>query len=390
MDKHICIISEGYPYQGYAYFTFVKQLCVALADLGWKVTVISPISVTKILIRNNFQIPPKYRIEKTDSNNPIEIFSPRILTVGNLCRFPILYRLMMRLRQNAISHIIKRLPNKVDVLYGHFWHSAYAAYEIAKKNTIPLFVASGEAEIELYKFYSETALKPFVNYVSGVICVSSKNKTESIVNKLTSEQKCVVIPNAIDPNLFYKKNKTRLRDRLGFGQDDFITAFVGGFIQRKGAKRISEAITKLKDKDIKSIFIGSLPTKDPSELPVCDGILFRGALSHEKVSDYLNAADVFVMPTLHEGCCNANIEALACGLPVISSDREFNYDILDESCSILVDPTDISEIAKAISYLKNNKELLNKMSKNAIIKAASLNIESRAKKITEFIIDKIR
>ena len=390
MNKHICVISEGYPYQGHAYFTFVKQLCVALANLGWKVTVISPISITKILIRNNFTIPPKYRIEKTDSNNSIEIFSPRMLTVGNLCRFPILYRLMMRLRQNAISHIIEKLPNKVDVLYGHFWHSAYAAYKIAKKKTIPLFVASGEAEIELYKYYSGTALKPFVNYVSGVICVSSKNKTESIVNKLTNEQKCVVIPNAIDPNLFYKKNKTMLRERLGFGQDDFITAFVGGFIQRKGAKRISEAITELKDKDIKSIFIGRLPTKDTSELPVCDGILFRGSLSHENVLDYLNAADVFVMPTLHEGCCNANIEALACGLPVISSDKEFNYDILDDSCSILINPMDISAISNAISYLKNNRDVLNKMSENALIKAAALNIESRAKRITDFIITKCK
>lgn len=385
MNKHICIISEGYPYQGYAYFTFVKQLCVALADLGWKVTVISPISITKILIRNNFPIPPKYRIEKTDSNNPIEIYSPRILTVGNLCRFPVLYRLMMRLRQNAISYIIKRLPNKVDALYGHFWHSAYAAYKIAKKNTIPLFVASGEAEIELYKYYSETALKPFVNYVSGVICVSSKNKTESIVNKLTSEQKCVVIPNAIDPNLFYKKDKSLLRERLGFGQDDFITVFVGGFIQRKGAKRISDAISKLKGEDIKSIFIGSLPTKDTSELPECEGILFRGALSHEKVSDYLNAADVFVMPTLHEGCCNANIEALACGLPVISSDREFNYDILDESCSILIDPMSIEEISEAILTLKNNKDVRTKMSENALRKAATLDIKTRAKRISNFL-----
>ena len=99
----------------------------------------------------------------------------------------------------------------------------------------------------------------------------------------------------------------------------------------------------------------------------------------------MNCADIFVLPTLHEGCCNAIIEAMACGLPIVSSDRDFNHDILDETCSILIDPTNTKEIAKAIKTLKENKSLRDKLSQGAIDKSQTLTIDRRAKKIIDFI-----
>lgn len=386
---HICIISEGYPYLSHAYFTFVKQICVALADNGWNVSVIAPISIFKVLSGVEYQKPPKFRREKTPKGNTIDIYAPRIFTVGNLCKYKSLYHVMMDIRQKAICKVISKMSKRPDVLYGHFWHSAFAAFPSSIKFNIPLFVATGESEIKLHKYYNNKDLERFSKSILGVICVSSKNKHESIDNNLTSKEKCAVIPNAIDNSIFYKKSKTELREQFGFKQDDFILAFVGSFIYRKGTKRIADAITMTNDHRVKSIFIGSLPTKDTTELPNCDGILFRGSLPHDKIPDYLNCSDVFVMPTLNEGCCNANIEALACGLPVISSDREFNYDILDKECAILIDPLNIEEISNAILYLKNHPGVMKKMSLAALEKAKNLEINNRAAKIMNFITDKI-
>lgn len=96
-------------------------------------------------------------------------------------------------------------------------------------------------------------------------------------------------------------------------------------------------------------------------------------------------ADVFVLPTLAEGCCNAIIEAMACGLPIISSDLPFNDDILDDACSIRINPKSVNEIANAIQLLCGNPNLQNQMSKASLDKAASLTIENRAKKIVDFM-----
>src|SRR5699024_10638249 len=111
----------------------------------------------------------------------------------------------------------------------------------------------------------------------------------------------------VDKNVFYKKDKKKCRHELGFSKNDYIVAFTGTFNDRKGSLRLSDALEDLND--VKSIFIGS--GKDE---PMNDNILFKGRLSHYDIATYLNAADVFVLPTIAEGCSNAIIEAMACGL----------------------------------------------------------------------------
>ena len=385
---HICVISEGYPYKIFSSFEFVKQLCMAFANNGVEVSVIAPQSITKSLLGRHPFV-PKVRIEETPSGNRVIVYCPYIFTLGNIANKIGIGAIISSIRRKAITSVIKSMPSKPDVIYGHFWHSAYAAYDIARQMSIPLFVASGESEISLHKKHKATTIQDFTSYVSGVICVSTKNKQESIDARLTIADKCIVIPNAVDCSLFYKMDKLTVRKKFGYSPNDFIVAFVGSFITRKGPVRIAQAISMLNAPDIKVMFIGKPMTNDKSNVPECPGILFRGSVPHIQLVDYLNCADVFVMPTLREGCCNANIEAMACGLPVISSDLDFNYDVLDKSCSILIDPMDINAIADSIQYLKNNSKKRQELSLNAWRKAQNMRIEIRAQKIIDFILKKM-
>lgn len=95
------------------------------------------------------------------------------------------------------------------------------------------------------------------------------------------------------------------------------------------------------------------------------------------------------MPTLNEGCSNAIVEAVAAGLPIISSNMPFNDDILDDSNSIVVNPMDIDEIANAIKKLRDNYDLRKKLLEGSFKKAVDLRIDKRAEAVIKFIESKI-
>lgn len=379
MISSICIVSDGYATPTDPYYSFVEQLAVAIANKGVKVTIISPQSLTKHWLRGK-ELHPRYRHYCNDNCKPgIEVFQPGVLSLGH--RFG---RFNNFLIKSAIRRTFQNLKEKPEICYGHFWHSALRLFPMAKKYNIPLFVACGESNVSMENHFTATEVVDFINYVSGVICVSSKNRDESIKAGFATPKKCIVLPNAVNNKLFRLKNKIELRDKYGISRNAFIVAFVGAFEHRKGTKRLSNAIKMLNNPDIKSFFIGK-GLDYVLEEPECEGILHKGPIKHDLLPDYLNMADVFCLPTLNEGCCNAIVEALACGLPVVSSDKSFNYDILNEMNAILIDPMNEKEIAGAINKLYNDEDLRGRLSQGAIEEAKTLTIESRAEKILNYI-----
>ena len=272
--------------------------------------------------------------EELPHSNNVEIRRPRIASFSNLILFGI--RVSGKIHGYVINSALSKLKVRPDVVYCHFCGQAIGAYKYAQKFSIPMVVASGESVIP--KHLGDEPLKSMCNYASKVVCVSSKNKNESISLGLTTEDKCRVFPNAIDNSLFRVSDQASLKKSLGITETYFVLAFVGWFINRKGTLRVSKAIEKLNDDRIKIIFIGN-----GQEEPDCKGIIFKGALPHEEIPRYLNCADAFVLPTLAEGCCNAVIEAMACSLPIISSDREFNWDVLNAENSIMIDSQNVDK-----------------------------------------------
>lgn len=368
----ICFISYNYPGSfdsiGGA---FVKQLVEALALRGNECFVISPYNI------NHYKKFTPRKESLTIGAGSVTIYRPWFLSFSNLTLFG--KRISNVFHQYAVNKAFKNIEKKPGVIYGHFWGNAFEGYEYAKRNNIPLFVATGESEIA-FRYNDKTA--PFCNYVKGVVCVSTKNKDESIALRLTTADKCIVAPNAINNSLFRKLDKEKCRKKFDVPLDAFVVIFVGWFDQRKGSRRVSEAL-KAVSNNIYSIFIGK-----GNEEPDCPNILYKGQVTHERIPEYMNAADVFVLPTLHEGCCNAIIEALACGLPVISSDLPFNDDVLSVDNSIRVDPNNIKQIAEAIDKLYSDRVLSENLSSGALETAKKLTIDQRARIIEDFIKEK--
>lgn len=367
---NILFLSYDYPNRYRASFEFVKNLVEEFAKQGHNCYVIAPYNVTR-----EKRLWHGLEVIHKPGGGSITVARPNTMTFSNIKIGKVM--LTNTARKLAINHALKKMKFKPDVAYGHFWCCGAELYPYAIKHNIPLFVASGESTIDMSLIEVDN-VRSFSEYVSGVICVSGKNRDESIGLGLTSYNKCEVFPNAVNTNLFFKRNRNECRKKLNFPHDAVIAAFVGWFDERKGALRVAEALSRIDG--IKCLFIGK-----GSLEPNCDGIVFKGFIKHDDVPEYLNAADFFVLPTKHEGCCNAVIEAMACGLPIISSNLPFNWDVLDDSNSIMIDPNDIDEIESAILKLKNDVQLRYKLADGAIRKANGLTIEKRATNILRFI-----
>lgn len=382
INMNILFITDGYPSKNLPYSAFIGVLCEELTRQRCDISVIAPQSYTKHLLRGTPLAPKMFSIpvDTEFGQRVINVLRPYSFTFGE----GVLGKLTLKMNQWVSDRCVKKINAKPDIVYAHFWKSAYNALNLVMKKGIPLIVASGEDKIDIHKILTPDEIRRIRENTTGCICVSSKNKEESIGIGIIDEEKISVIPNSINPKEFYLKDKKECRRKLGFSESDFIVAFCGRFNQRKGAMRVADAINQLGDPQIKSIFIGSVADNETVQ-PECEGILFRGALPHTDIVKYLNCADVFVLPSLAEGCPNSVIEAMACGLPIISSDLPFNYDILDSSNSILVNPMNVQEIADAIAKLKYDEPLRLNLREGALKKASELTIEKRVTKILKFI-----
>ena len=290
------------------------------------------------------------------------------------------YPLTVRAFVGASQRVAISLEQKPDIVYGHFLYpGGLAANSLAEKFRVPSTVVLGESSFSLYEEHiGIERIKNDLSKFSKIISVSELNKSICVERYGTDPNKIAVFPNGIDSCKFYPRDRLVSRESLGLPMDRTILIFVGAFVDRKGPLRVMDAI---KDKpDIGVVFLGNGP-----ELPKGSQVIFRGPVSNEDVPIWLSAADIFVLPTLAEGSCNAIIEAMACGLPIISSDRPFNREIVDSSCGLLVDPRDIGELGYAISSLVHDETKRNIMASNALIKSKVFDLSVRVKDMIDWI-----
>ncbi len=279
----------------------------------------------------------------------------------------------------AVNRCLNDLPFKPDLVYAHFISNALSCLPYIIKENIPLVIASGEA------FYSGILIKPKDNfhdlkrYTNHFICVSETNK-KSLIELGFDENKMSIVPNAVDYSLFKPMDKNTCKEKLGIPGHKFVVGFVGYFEHRKGPNRIIKAIQQLNDQDIRLVCVGGRENLAPN-----DFTLAIPPLPNHQLPEIYNAFDIFVLPTLSEGHCNAIEEAKACGVPVVSSLGTSVEAQIDTSIGILLDPMNIDEIAGAIQKLKSDEALLHSMKENLMLKRGERSLENRALTISSLL-----
>lgn len=369
----ILVVSNNYPSSNLpTYGVFVYNLVQEFVKLGHEVVVLSNRSILGSLDLNKDNI--SYGEEKATVYYPKSISASNKWILNMNTHF-----IGEKFGVRAIKRAVKKNGIEFDVIYAHFLVNGIVAVKALYKFGKPIFVAEGELKnINIRKaYYKPQKYLALISKITGFIAVSPQIK-DNLIEVGVDSGKIIIKPNAVDLTHFYPRDQKQMRIKYGLPLEKKLIIFVGRFVHDKGPLRVLEAIEQRDDVGI--IFVG----KD-GDIPVSDKIVFKNKVNTALVPELLSAADLFVLPTLHEGSCNAIIEAMACGLPIVSSDiPEIRFQC-DSASSILVDPMNVNEISDAIGQILENPSKLQKMGNEAMAYAENFEITKRAEDILNYI-----
>ncbi len=378
----IVTVSQGYPSEMYvAEKTFVHALMREFSALGVEPTVIAPEPLYPVTrhpaLWGRFRrLPPKH-----ESYDGIEVLRPRYMSLPTK-RLPVLGstdRLTVWNFTRATARVGESVPARPLACYGHHIYPAGgAALSMARQLGVPAIVGLGGvfASYEAQMGYGR--LRRDLNSFAGIIAGTLETKDACVERYGVPGDRIVVLPNGVDQTAFQPQDKTGARRRLGLPMDRPIIAFVGRLVDGKGPRQLLDAVRPRPD--IGVVFIGEGPIK--LEGPQ---VLFSGAVPHGDVPTWLNAADIFALPTRSEGSCNAVLEAMACGLPIVTSDIPAMHEVLDAESAIMVDPRDVDEIRAALFALVDDSDRRERMAAAALSRVGSLSVRDRARRIIEWL-----
>lgn len=193
-----------------------------------------------------------------------------------------------------------------------------------------------------------------------------------ILKRGASTKKIEVIYNTVDEFIFRPRDKYAARRYLNLDLESKIILFVGNLVKRKGVAYLIKAMMSVCRNFQNSllIIIGDGPERRTLKTIVTKAnlnnkILFLGSLSSRLLPFYYNAADVFVLPSLHEGHSMVLLEAMASGLPIIATKVGGNTEtVINGVNGFLVKPANTEEISEKLLRILSDETLAQKFGKN--------------------------
>lgn len=160
--------------------------------------------------------------------------------------------------------------------------------------------------------------------------------------------------------------------------------FVGYLTERKGVGDLIDAFAMVAGKDDRLLVLGSGPAAESLEMRAANDprILFPGYVDTQLRSDYLHAADLLVLPTLHDPWGLVVNEAMACGLPVIVSDAAGASELIDGN-GVVVPAGEPAALARALETLTSSPEVRARMGRRSRAIIANYTVERAAHAFVE-------
>ena len=173
-----------------------------------------------------------------------------------------------------------------------------------------------------------------------------------------------VIHNGVDLDRFHPRTRQLFfeeeRSKLGLRPEELVLLFVGSDFWRKGLDTVLRAIARLEqagDADDLRVLVLGADRRQPRYEALADELGVRHRVTflrhHDAPEKVYAASDLLALPTRHDPFANVTLEALACGLPVITSAANGATEVIDDCPAVVVleDPDDDESLADAAREL---------------------------------------
>jgi glycosyltransferase involved in cell wall biosynthesis len=330
--------------------------------------------------------PPTPALEMQEG---IEVRRPRFLSVpgafkwlDGFCIAVACLPTLLRLKRNF----------GCDVIDAHFaYPEGYAATLLGRWLRVPVCVTLRGTEVPLARDPPRRRrMIKALQRATRIFAVSDSLKRHA-VSLGVPDDKLLVVGNGVDTAKFHRLDKQAARRRLGLPMDAPVLVSVGVLVERKGFHRVLECLPALRRRfpGLRYLMVGGAgPEGDWSarlrrsviDLGLQDCVAFLGTLPQEALKAPLSAADVFVLATHNEGWANVFLEAMACGLPVVTTAVGGNAEVVaNAKLGILVPFGQPQRLTEAIA-----DALVRDWDRDAIVAYAESNSwERRVKTLAE-------
>ncbi|MHA1381253.1 MAG: glycosyltransferase family 4 protein [Candidatus Helarchaeota archaeon] len=234
------------------------------------------------------------------------------------------------------KYLFEHKNHKVDILHGHTYHPIfYHYYRKWFKDSIPYVFHMNitSAERAHRHKYGSFITKNFdwplaikaeklgCKLANAIICVSESVKEEVLKWYKPNLEKVFVIPNGVNTELFNPVG-SNLRKELRV-EDSKVILFVGRLYKNKNVNLLIESLRYLPE-NFKLLVVGEGQDKEnliklAHNLKLHKRIIFTGFIPYQELAKYYRTANIFVLPSTLEGFPKVVLEALASGLPVVTS-----------------------------------------------------------------------
>jgi L-malate glycosyltransferase len=244
---------------------------------------------------------------------------------------------------------MRRQGFRPDIVHGHTYTSGAIAVIVAKLLRIPSLVTEHSSEFPRKLVRGAGVWKARLAFRQAALVLPVSQALQRAIEAYGICARFQVVPNVVDTELFHRVDRASNSPKRLLTVASLVPSHV------KGIPYLLHALTEVQVQrsDWHLDIVGDGPARAEYErlvetLNLTDYVKFHGINPKPQVAQFMQRADLFVLPSLWENLPCVLIEAMACGLPVVSTLTGGIPEIVDEDVGILVPPGDEHALAEAL------------------------------------------